>query len=173
MSQKTWITPFTATVYNNLILLEFEACFFTKVTWRSFVVPWTLVWLKIEQRGLKLNETISWEKLFVWKLLGAERGWKCSPNEVFKFFEKSVHGTFLIFCMKLQHHNGLNLTQIIFLDKNLALDFLDKKWPKMSFLSFTKSWCIEFFWFFTRSYNSMKNGNWIKQVLTKLLFWDF
>ena len=39
--------------------------------------------------------------------------------------------------------------------------FFGKKLIKMIFLSCITNWCIEFFWFFTLGYSSMKAGNWI------------
>ena len=39
------MSPYASTVCRDLISLLFEACLFTKVTWPSFVFPWTLVWL--------------------------------------------------------------------------------------------------------------------------------
>ena len=47
----------------------------------------------------------------------------------FKFCEKSLHGTFLIFSTKLQQLEGLKLTQNDFLEKSHALEFLDKSAP--------------------------------------------
>ena len=47
--------------------------------------------------------------------------------------------------MKLQQHKGLKLNKIVFLGKNHALWFLNKKWPKLSFLSFIINQCIKIF----------------------------
>ena len=44
----------------------------------------------------------------------------------FKFCEKSLHGTFLIFSTKLLQLKDLELTLNDFLEKSHALEFLDK-----------------------------------------------
>ena len=52
----------------------------------------------------------------------------------FKFYEKSIHGVFLIF-FKLQELDGLKFTQMIFFAKNLLLKFLVKRGAKLVFSS--------------------------------------
>ena len=74
-------------------------------------------------------------------------GQKVSKMRLFKFCEKSMHGTFL----KSQQHTGLKLTRIIFLRKILHWGFWIKSGPK---LVFKTNWCFKFLWFL--SYISMK-----------------
>ena len=55
------------------------------------------------------------------------------------FYEKLMRSTFLIFCLKLQQHTGLKLTQLMFWGK-LSFAFLvsrsTRNGPKISFLKF-------------------------------------
>ena len=44
-------------------------------------------------------------------------------KKFFNFCEKSMHGTFLIFCIKLHELKGLKLTQMIFLGNTLHRNF--------------------------------------------------
>ena len=50
-----------------------------------------------------------------------------SKTSLFKFCEKSVHETFLIFCIKLQRHECLKLTQMIFCEKSYTGVFRQKR----------------------------------------------
>ena len=59
---------------------------------------------------IDVSKVIFWKKL-VSPFLGP----KCAQNKVFKFCDKSMHVTFMIFYMTLQQHNGLKLTQTFFL----------------------------------------------------------
>ena len=60
------------------------------------------------------------------------------------FCEKSMHGTFLIFGIKLQEFKGLKLTQMIFLGNTLHWKFLGQKMAQNKFFKFYDESCIEF-----------------------------
>ena len=47
-----------------------------------------------------------------------------------------MHGSFLIFCMKLQQDKVLKLTGMIFFGENLALLFFGKKMTQEDFFEF-------------------------------------
>ena len=64
---------------------------------------------------------------FFGKILSSSFWAKIGPKmKCFKFCQKSVHGSFLIFCMKLQQHKGLKLTQMVFLGKSCTRIFKQK-----------------------------------------------
>ena len=65
-------------------------------------------------------------KSFVLKFL-RQKGPKM---RLFKSFEKSVHGYFLIFYIKLEQLKDLKLTQLIFLIKNHVPGFQTERAPK-------------------------------------------
>lgn len=44
-----------------------------------------------------------------------------ASREVFRFCEKPVHGTFLVFCKALQQHEGLKWTQMVLWGKSLIV----------------------------------------------------
>ena len=48
----------------------------------------------------------------------------------FKHYQISMHGTFLIFFMKLQQHDDSRLTQMTFFGKILQRGFWTKRGPK-------------------------------------------
>ena len=85
----------------------------------------------------------------------------------FKFYEKSVPGTFLIFYIKLQQLKCLRVTEMIFFffRKNLVLVFCvivaKNEFFKLCALSFPD--------IFVSSDNSIKAGN-LAKVLPKFLF---
>ena len=68
----------------------------------------------------------------------------------------------LIFCMKLQRPRYLNWRKWCFLRKTLFWVFSARKWPKMSpergFSSFVNNKCVDFYWFFPWSYNSINHN---------------
>ena len=78
-------------------------------------------------------------KNFVLKFVGQKK----PKIKFFKFYEKSMYGSFLIFCLKLQQHKTLNWFKLFFGGKSYT-GFLDKKGPKMSFLILITNWCILF-----------------------------
>ena len=80
-------------------------------------------WLK----DLKFTQVIFIRKSFVLKVFGPQGVW--AQMRLFKFCEKSVYGSFLIFCMKLQQLKRFKLTRLIFLMKNLVLGFQTKRCP--------------------------------------------
>ena len=62
--------------------------------------------------------------------------WPKGPStEVFRYFQKSIHKTFLIFCLRLQQHKGLKLNKTIcskiglgflsFSEKSFYINFAD------------------------------------------------
>ena len=64
---------------------------------------------------------------------GPEGAQHSSKMKFFEFYEESVHGALLIFCVKLQHDKSFILTPLIFWGESLALMFLDKNGPKVVF----------------------------------------
>lgn len=74
-------------------------------------------------------------KILFWSFLGI----KGPKMKFFKSHEKSMHGIFLLFCMKLQQRQDLKLTQMIF------------SWKILSEFFWAKSGWNEFFEF----YNSL------------------
>lgn len=98
---------------------------------------------------------------------------KMGPKlSVSSFMKNSCMWHFWFFCIEFQKHEGLQLTEMIFMEKILSwvkILLLGKKWPKISFLSFiTKSW-IEFLSIF----GFWKLG---RVIFTKFLFgglWDY
>ena len=78
-------------------------------------------------------------KNFVLKFVGQKK----PKIKFFKFYEKSMYGSFLIFCLKLQQHKTLNWFKL-FLGGKSYTGFLDKKGPKMNFLILITNWCILF-----------------------------
>lgn len=82
-----------------------------------------------------MDEMIFWGKNFILKFLGEKGSENGSKMKFFKSHEKSMHETLLLFCMKLQQHQGLELTQVIFSGKILSRVF-GQKVANMSFVSF-------------------------------------
>ena len=128
--------------------------------------------MKLQQhKEFKLTSMIFWEKYFVLKFLG-QRVAKMGPPKMtfFGWSQKSMHGPFLIFCMKLQQHKDFTLMQMTFFwmgeGNNLVLV---QNIPKIRFFryyvksmhgtflifcmalqqhGFTTNHCIEFLLFF-------------------------
>ena len=65
-----------------------------------------------QHEDLKLSKMIFFGKTF--DVFGT-KGVQIASREVFKFCEKSIHGTLLIFCMKLQQHESVKWTPMGFL----------------------------------------------------------
>ena len=85
------------------------------------------VYIKLQWcKDLKLIQVIFIRKSFVLKFLRK----KGPKMRLFKSFEKSVHGYFLIFYIKLEQLKDLKLTQLIFLIKNLVQGFQTERGPK-------------------------------------------
>ena len=87
-------------------------------------------------KKLQWHKDLKWTSMFFWKKLclgifgskAPQIGLKMRP---FKFYKKSFHGDFLIFCMRLQQHKGLKWTQMgFFLWKVLYQDFWAKRGSK-------------------------------------------
>ena len=125
--------------------------------------------------SLKTELTDFLGKNLVLSFLG-QKGPKWVQNEVFKFYEKSVHGIFLIFCLKLQQHKVLKLVLVIFWEKSCFEDsepkgsVMGSKWgfsvyEKSVFRNFL-SFCIKL-----QQYISLKLTLW--NFFEKLLFWGF
>ena len=72
-----------------------------------------------------------------------------------KFYQKLMHGIFLIFCMKLQQHKNLKLVQMVFLEK-LYFEILGRKVAK-------NGPKIKFFKIYEKSETGNKNlcGIWV------------
>ena len=113
---------------------------------------------------------------FLENLLGQKEP-KMGPKQVFSsFVMKSAHETFLIFCMKLQWHEGLKLTQMIFLWKILYCDF-GKKGTQNEFCEFYNNDPLKFFYFIAADkilvwvffFWCRKTWNWVQNLVLNLL----
>ena len=117
-----------------------------------------------------------WFKLFLGAsfAVSVSRGAQNGPKmRCTKFYEKSIHPAFLIFCMNLQQHKGLKLNQMFFLGNFLCWGFWAKKRSKMSFFTFNNNSLDLFFLIFCTKlqwYEGWKMG---KIILTKFLFQGF
>ena len=110
-----------------------------------------------------------WFKLFLGAsfVVSVSSGVRNGPKmRCTKFYEKSMHPAFLIFCMNLQQHKGLKLNQMFFWETSYAGVFEQKRGPKWVFLRLTTTRWIYFSWFFVRSCSDMKAEKWVK------LFWQ-
>ena len=119
---------------------------------------------KLQQHAeLKLRQLIFVGHDFALKFSGQN-----GPQMTFlKFCGNSMLGTFLIFCINLQHQ-GLKLTHDFLGDNSCFVVFWQTVAQKEFFMT---NRCIEFFWFSVQ--NGWKAANWVKHTLTKLLFSDF
>ena len=65
---------------------------------------------------------------------------------LFKFYQKSGHGTFLTFWKKLWEHKDFKIDSNVFLGKHFVLKFFGKKKAlhrsKIGYSSFTKNHCM-------------------------------
>ena len=59
-----------------------------------------------------------------------------ASREVFRFCEKPIHGTFLVFCKALQQHEGLKWTQMVLWGKSLTVGFFGQKVAQNEFFVF-------------------------------------
>ena len=109
-------------------------------------------------------------KNLVLRLL-TQKGPKMRSKEVFKYYEKSVDGTFLIFSMKLHRHKELKFMWIIFLGKTCFEDFEPKgvqSGPKKRFSGYFQKSMHGTFLIFLHEVTAASRRN-INQRLT---FWE-
>ena len=111
---------------------------------------WMHVTSLIFCKKLQWHKDLKWTsvffgKSFVLEFLGQKLPKLGSKMRLFKFYEKSLHGDFLIFCMRLQQHKGLKWTQMgFFCGKSCTRIFGQKGdqngfwgfWARMRVLSF-------------------------------------
>ena len=87
----------------------------------------------LNQKVPKTGQKEGFGNTFFWSFW-VNRGLKCGLNEILKFFEKSMHVTFLIFGIKFQQNKGgLKSIEIIFWGKILQWEFWIKSGPKWFF----------------------------------------
>ena len=105
---------------------------------------------------IKLQKPISL-KLILFEIVGINRPWNRAKIKFFRYYQKSVHRTFLIFCAWSSTKTKLN--KMVFWE-NLYFEYLEPKgtenWPKMRFFKFwKKSFYETFLIFFAWSYSSI------------------
>ena len=97
----------------------------------------------------------------------AKKGQNGLKMGFFKYYQKSMHRTFL-FCMKLQQHEDLKLNKVISWEKLCYGVFGPNRCPKWGFsIFFLKNQCMEVFWFFEWSYSKVKASKWLNSFYGK------
>lgn len=97
------------------------------------------------------------------------------PGFYMKFlelWEKSAPRTFQIFFLKLQQYKGWKLAGIFVWKKILYWSFGAKRGLN-DFCKFYANQCIEFFWFFGWSFNSVRAEKLVKLFCQNSWFWGF
>ena len=99
-------------------------------------------------------------------------GLQWTQNKIFQYFQKSFHGTFVIFCVRLQWCKYLKFTSIF--SSRLLPQKRQKKWCRMGFFKFCEKSASGIFSDFLHEVTAMESLKiYLNDFLGIIQFWGF